>query len=51
MNADVILKMAQMQTLLDAVELLLKLRATAPAELHDKIDGMMQRLTTMGASL
>ncbi len=46
-----ILKMAKIQTILDCVTLLGDLRATSVAGNYQRIDDMMQRLTTMATTL
>lgn len=51
MDEDVLLRMAQLQTVLDAIALLVYLRIESSSAHHQQIDDMIQRLTTMGASL
>lgn len=48
---DIFIKMAQVQTVADAVELLLYLRNEGSSAHHARIDEMVQRLTTMATTL
>lgn len=51
MNADALLKMAQLQTLVDCLELLLNLRLACGVEHHKRIDEMTMRLSNMSKTL
>jgi hypothetical protein len=47
MISDAFLVRAQVETILETVELLVMLQKSAPPSQHKKIDEMTQRLTTM----
>ena len=51
MNADILLRMAQLQTLLDTIELLLYLRNEGSAAHHKQIDDMLNRLSNMAKTM
>lgn len=48
---DTVLKMAQLQTILDAIKLLEYLRIESSSQHYKQIDFMILRLTNMGKSL
>lgn len=48
---ELIIKMAMVQTIADAVELLLYLRSESSSVHHKRIDEMIQRLTTMAQAI
>lgn len=50
-DMDLMLKMAQAQTLLDVVELLLYLRSESSSVHHQRIDEMLGRLAIMAKTM